>query len=419
MFIAAGLLLRVTWILVHHVEPKSDFAAYHLLATSLAEHGTLGFANGAPETFWPPGWPVVLSGVYWLVGAHPTAGALLGAFLECGAILLAAVAASRLLRPAFAAGAVACMCFYPGAVGYAPVLGTEHLAALLFTGLVVLIAFARPSLPLACGAGLLTGALLLTRADYGIVMAAIVVVWLLLRRTSLRRTVALAAVTLAGALVLIGPWTIRNALHFGEFIPTDTHGGATFYLGTLAPLGTPSPVVDNLYKNSGMSAAAIDHRLYELGLENIRDHPLRWLEFDGRRVFEQYGRGDGTLFFWGRIGSGIPARLASGVVNAANVYWLTVLAFALVGFGAVAIRWRRLPAPWITIVASILAVSILKTFFVVNVRDRLPLTYLLMVIAGLGAQTIGEWIAEARSARSRAPAAGSSRAGRTRGSRGA
>jgi hypothetical protein len=395
--LAIGLLLRVTWILVHDVEPTSDFAAYHLLARSLAERGAYGFELGAPDTFWPPGWPVVVSGVYWLLGPNPTAGALLGAFLECGAILLAAVAASRLLRPAFAAGAVAGMCFYPGAIAYAPVLGTEHLAALLFTGLVVLVAFARPSSPIAFGAGLLTGALLLTRADYGVAMAAIVAVWLLLPRTSLRRALALAAMTLGGCLVLIGPWTVRNAVHFGDAIPTDTHGGATFYLGTVAPLGTPSPVVDDLYQNSGMSPAAIDHRLYALGLENIRDHPLRWLKFDAHRIYEQYGRGDGTLFFWGRIGAGIPARLASGVVNVANVYWLGVLGFALVGFWAIAIRLRRLPSPWVTIAASILAVSILKTFFVVNVRDRLPLTYLLIVVAGLGAQTIGDRLATVRS----------------------
>ena len=52
------------------------------------------------------------------------------------------------------------------------------------------------------------------------------------------------------------------------------------------------------------------------------------------------------------------------------------------------------------IAASILAVSFLKLFFAVNERDRLPLTYLLIVIAGLGAQQLFGLLEERRSRRS-------------------
>jgi hypothetical protein len=57
-------------------------------------------------------------------------------------------------------------------------------------------------------------------------------------------------------------------------------------------------------------------------------------------------------------------------------------------------RHRRLDPAWTVIAGSIVTVSVLKLAFVVNERDRLPLTYLLIVVAALGAQ----WLAERRQA---------------------
>jgi Ca2+/Na+ antiporter len=380
IILAVGLALRVLWAVVHPVEPVSDFAGYHQLATTLSEHGVYGLEPDTPHVFRPPGWPVVLAGVYALVGSDPEMGVVLGTVLEWGAIVLAAVAASRLLRPEFATGAVAAMCLYPAGLAYGAVLGSEHLTALLFTGLVVLIAFARPSMPTALGAGLLTAALLLTRSDYGIAMTAIVAVWLV-RGASLRRVAALAMAALAGALIFLGPWTARNAARFDEFIPTSTNGGVVFYRGTLATRWTESPTVDRI-RIAGGSPRALDNTFWRLGFENVAEDPFRWLKFDVQRIYHQYARENAPLF-WGEID-------ALGAHKVARWYLRALVAFALVGFATVVMRWRHLPRPWLTIVASILAVSLLKTFFIVHQRDRIPLMYLLTVVAALGAQQIAE-----------------------------
>jgi Ca2+/Na+ antiporter len=380
VILAVGLTLRVLWAIVHPVEPISDFAHYHQLATTLSEHGVYGLDPDTPDALRPPGWPVVLAGLYGLVGSDPEMGAVLGTVLEWGAIVLAAVAASRLLRPEFAVGAVAAMCLYPAGLAYGAVLGSEHLTALLFTGLVVLVAFAQPSMPTALGAGLLTAALLLTRAEYGIAMILIVAVWLV-RGASLRRVAALATVALAGALVFLGPWIARNAARFDEFIPTSANGGVVFYRGTLAVRRTKPPIVYRLY-NAGGSPKAIDNRLWRWGLENVAEDPLRWLKFDVQRIYVQYGS-DASPLQWGEIDA-LGARIV------ARLYLLALMGFALVGFATVVVRWHHLPPPWLTIVASILAVSLLKTFFIVHQRDRIPLMYLLIVVAALGVQQIAE-----------------------------
>jgi hypothetical protein len=379
--LAVGLVVRLLWVLIHPVQPVSDFDAYHQHAATLAADGTYGYRDGEPGAYWAPGWPVLLAGLYLVLGAHPQLGALLGVTLEWGAIAIAAATATRLLRPGFAAGAAAAMCFYPAAIAYGPVLGAEHLTAPLFTGLVCLVAFARPSLHTAAVAGLLGGALLLVRAEFGVTAAVVIAVWLL-RGVPRRRVPALGAMTLAGALVFVAPWTARNALTFGEFIPASAKGGLTFYLATVAPDYSEPPVVARLGVTSTTDPGAHDRMWWRRGLENVGDDPPRWLAYDLRRIYSQYGE-ESEMLHWGGIEAALPRRVALA-------YWLVVVAFALLGLATIVARRRRLDPAWSYIAGSILAVSLLKLAFIVNERDRLPLTYLLIVVAGLGAQQVAD-----------------------------
>jgi len=320
---------------------------------------------------------------------------MLAAILEWGGILIAAVVAARLLRPPFAVGAVAAMCCYPSAIAYAPVLATEHLAVLLFTALASLMAFTRPSIRISLLAGLLLGALVLTRGDYGGAMAAVTAVWLI-RGVDLRRLAAVAAMTILGVLVFVGPWTIRNASTFDEFIPTSTNGGLTFYLGTLAPRFTFPPIVQERTFTSAEHPKAHENEYWRLGWDQVKKDPVGWLELDAKRAYYQYGK-DSTMLYLGNVRNPWIARFTI-------LYWRLIVALALAGFVVLALRWRGLPRAWLTIAGSVLAVSFVKLFFVVNERDRLPLTYLLIVIAGLGAQWIYEELARRRSARRTSPA---------------
>ena len=375
------LVGRLLWVAVHPVNPPvgSDYQQYHRLASTLARYGVLGTDASSPQAFWPPGWPVVLAALYSVTGPSTQLGAMLGVLFEWGAIVIAALATSRLLRPPFALAAVAVMCFYPSAIAYAPVLATEHLAALLFTGLTALLAFTGPSIRTALAAGLLTGALLLERGDYGFAMVVVVAIWST-RGIPLRRWLAVSAVAIVGALVFIAPWAVRNASTFGEFIPTSTNGGITFYDATLAPRFTLDDVIKRFGITSTTAPKALENKYWHLGWMNVKKDPIGWLTLDLKRAYYQYGK-ESTMLFYGEITNPWIDRFAI-------LYWLGIVAFGVVGFGVLAMRWRALPRPWLTIAASIGAVTFVKLFFVVNERDRLPLTYLLIVVATLGAQQL-------------------------------
>lgn len=380
VLLALALGLRLLWIAIHPVPLVTDYAVYHEHAVALVERAVYSDDPDYPPLgFWPPGWSLALAAFYSLGGGHPQLGVAMGVILEWGAIVLAALAACRLLRPAFATGAVAGMAFYPGAFAYSPVLGSEHLAALVFTGAVVLAAFARPTMSTSLVAGLLGGALLLVRPDYGLPLALVLAVWLVRARRE-GKIFALGAVMLAGGLICVGPWTVRNAVTFGELIPTATNGGLNFYLGTLAPGWTDAPVVKRMRPTSAVKPGAHDKRYWRLGLKNVRRDPLRWLALGARRIHFQYGQ-ELNLFWYGGIESRAVRRLG-------HFYWLVMVTLALVGLGAVVLQRARLPVAWAVIAGSITAVSLLKLAFIVSQRDRLPLTYLLIVLAGLGAESL-------------------------------
>lgn len=104
------------------------------------------------------------------------------------------------------------------------------LALLLGAGTLSLIASDRPSSTLAVGAGGLLALAALTRSS-ALVLVPFLCAPLLDARYPRRVRAHLAAAGLVGFLFLLAPWTLRNALVFGEFLPVNDAAGNAFYQG--------------------------------------------------------------------------------------------------------------------------------------------------------------------------------------------
>ena len=104
------------------------------------------------------------------------------------------------------------------------------LPLLLAAGGMLLAAADRRSRWLAVGAGGALALAALTRPS-ALALAPLLLAPLLDRRSTApdRRRVAAAAVV--GFVLALAPWTIRNALHFGELLPVSDGLGATFFDG--------------------------------------------------------------------------------------------------------------------------------------------------------------------------------------------
>ena len=142
----AALGIRLAWVLsVSRPSqfPFNDTVFYDSVANNIA-HGDGYTLGGLPTAHWPPGYTLLLAGVYSLFGHHPVAGEIVNAVFGALLVPVIYVVARRWLgRPEarFSAIAVAVL---PGTIFFADVLLTETFYTLLLAIFVAWLVGRRP-----------------------------------------------------------------------------------------------------------------------------------------------------------------------------------------------------------------------------------------------------------------------------------
>src|SRR3954451_21197357 len=257
--------------------PVYDAQAYAAIARNLEEGNGFTVGPGAtqPSSNYSPGLPLFVAGLYEAAGGvHERLARLVLAVVGTLSVLFAYLIGRRLTvgrsphRPGSSevgaatgmrarlvkkrpygggnspngwpaiAGALA-VAIYPALLEYQGVLMSEPLAATLLSGAVLVVLWAWDGgwvwwlLP-----GALFGGLALTRPEY---LGVAVLVALVIAARGLpgdwRRTLLPAAVFLVAAMIVIAPWTIRNAAALDRFVPISTGGGQVLFAGTYLPSG--------------------------------------------------------------------------------------------------------------------------------------------------------------------------------------
>jgi hypothetical protein len=233
LFLLALAARLVTIAIVgFHAVGFGDARAYLVGAKSLSETGTYPARTDA-FYFRPPGYSAFLAAV---TLGHPdriavakVANAVLGAL---SALLLAALSLLifRDRRVAIATGAAAAL--HPSFLHVCGDIQSEPLFILLLVGAgyFLLAAADRSSTNLALVAGALLGLAALTRAT-ALTLAPFLASPIACRRYPMRVRTHLAAAGLVGFLFVLAPWTLRNAITFGRFIPVSDMGGSALYDG--------------------------------------------------------------------------------------------------------------------------------------------------------------------------------------------
>lgn len=200
-----------------------DQAGYHALAQALVRTGDLQDAAGTPTAQRSPGLPLLVTPLVALAPGQPgfaILAPLAAAAVAVGlnGVLGMVLAGSRLVG--LAAGLL--LLANPALRDYGSSLLTEGpvVALTLATGL-ALTAWRRT--PARWGwllaAGLTTGLAALVR-PHGILLLAATVPWILLAVQASWRTRVLAAAACTGVvIVVLLPWTVRNAIVLDRFVP--------------------------------------------------------------------------------------------------------------------------------------------------------------------------------------------------------
>ncbi|MBX7071237.1 MAG: glycosyltransferase family 39 protein [Microthrixaceae bacterium] len=223
-----------------------DPLLYQRFAQGIAKgQGYVSF-NGELTSYYPPGYPLFLGAVQWLCdllsipGSLPIVAALVQALLG-GVTAWAIVGVGDRLAPAedgvplrrrvgVVAGLVVAV--WPNLVLHSTVLLSESLFLAVFACFLLAIVRAVDSGKAAelLGAGVVLGLAMLVRPQVALVMAAVVVAALLVRRTPAQRALVVV-LPLAGIVLALMPWTIRNATVFDRFVAVSTNGGDNLCVG--------------------------------------------------------------------------------------------------------------------------------------------------------------------------------------------
>lgn len=175
---------------------------------------------------WPPAYEVFLGAIFKTAGPSIVAARWVQVVLSTATVFLVyGLAANASGRRAARFAGFACA-LYPSLVAYSHYLYSETL--FIFLLLAALYVYFRkpagPSVRAAALAGFLFGLTILTRSAV-LYFLPLWLAWLALGRrwSEVRR----AAVVVAVAFATLAPWSVRNSLSYGEFIPVDATLGRT------------------------------------------------------------------------------------------------------------------------------------------------------------------------------------------------
>ena len=390
--------------------PVYDAQAYAAIAANL-ERGdgfTLGPGATQPASDYSPGLPLFVGGLYALTGGvHERAARLVLALIGTLSVLFAYLIGRRLWGPLAGLIGAAAVAVYPALLEYQGMFMSEPLAATLLSGsvLAMLWAAGREAYGARVHArgwfvpGLLLGALALVRPEYlAISIPMAVVVFARRGRGGWRAGLTQALVLFVGLAVVVAPWTVRNAVVLGRFVPISTGGGQVLFAGAYMPSGgdpekvgeavlerhpeleralPPSPRLEQILaalaheRYPGMEAdAALAKMGRERLWEDVSERPVEYLGFLANKLWLIWGHGP---------------RDVMHETGWAVFHWL-LLALGALGLGALAGRRRWEAALLGTALVAATAIGLL---LVASPRRALVTMPLLATLAGTGAAWLG------------------------------
>jgi 4-amino-4-deoxy-L-arabinose transferase-like glycosyltransferase len=226
-----AFVLRLLWVLLvqRHGFPLNDTFFYHEIAVNLA--GGKGFTGptGVTTAEWPPGYPFLLSLVYRVFGHDPSGGEVLNAFLGALTVPLLYVVGRRILGRREARLVAVVLAVFPGQILWTDVLLSETLSTFLTVGVLALAVYLPMSRRSALILGLVIGLATLSRAEAFLLVVLPLAIWW--PRLSRPARGWQAGILVLAAIVVVVPWTIRNAEAMHAFVPVSSNSGSTLWSG--------------------------------------------------------------------------------------------------------------------------------------------------------------------------------------------
>jgi 4-amino-4-deoxy-L-arabinose transferase-like glycosyltransferase len=409
-----ALALRIGEVQGTSYTPRNDAGSYLTAASYIARTGdyslrrTPGSGAGGtrgPSAYFAPGFPYFLALVD-IIDGHETRrdGAIhpariSQAVLGTSTVALIGLVALELFGEVAGLIALVLAAVYPVLIELSVTLVAENLLtalvlAAVYAGLRVRGArSARTTYAWVAGAGVLTGLATLTHEN-GIVILFPLLVAVWTRRPRLEpASLAAPALLIATTMLMILPWTIRNAVVMHHFIPVSDETGVTL-VGTYNVASAADPQLAYKWRifygipgerslvreESTLTEPEIGARLESQALHYISAHPFSPFAVafhNTLRMFELEGS-----FAWQASASAISLPTNTARIGIFSFWFLCLLAI-----GGAFTRLARSAPKWVWAVPLLLALSVV----VVNMetpRFREPIDPFLILLAATGLATV-------------------------------
>lgn len=404
LFVLA-LALRLAWVLWVDRDGfvLNDAMMYNANAVAINEG--LGFRppQGGPSAQWPPAYSTILAGLYWAFGINPLWGEIFNAVVGAVTVVLLVLLIERVTdrRAAVVGGLI--LAVLPGAILWTDVLVTETLYTGLFVLFLLVLAHATPSWRWMIAIGAVIGIGGLVRGEaltWGLLP--IVLLWRELPRVELVKRIGGAALV---AVVVLAPWTIRNAVVMDAFVPVATNASATLWSGHHAgATGGQTYPPESYYlqfdQEPPLRELQSGKALRNDAIEYMVTHPLRELKLIPLKLIH-LNRGDSFALDWVNDAPG------AAPISAINVERIGVLAdvgyfglLTLFVLGAVVLGRPF----WSSRMGRVFAASLFTALFLYgflyygNYRYRLAYEPLMALVAAAFLVRLWDWRRSADSA---------------------
>jgi Dolichyl-phosphate-mannose-protein mannosyltransferase len=295
IFWGALALLVVTRLLLLSLEvaPASDSAWYFNRAIELLSTGR--YAEGGIATaYWPVGYPGFLAGAFWLFGPTVFVGSLANLVLSVLTLLLLyKFCLEKFDNVDIANLSVVLLALYPNHMGYAVGLNSEPLYTVLLMSAIAFVT-SKSSYPRFATVGVLLGLATLVKTQT--MMLGPILLFLLATRTwsfdGVKFALGRTMVGLIFMLLTVAPWTWRNQIVMGAFIPVSTNGGMSLLAGNNASMTTAldhdfnerDPVF-RAVSFSVLDQVAADKRARVAAFDWIASNPIQFIALMPKKAF--------------------------------------------------------------------------------------------------------------------------------------
>ena len=331
-----------------------------------------------------PGYPLIIAGLHWLAGGHPTVlyGRILNAVLGVITIGVVVLIASRLFNSTVGWVSAAILAVYPGAISMSIMILSEGPFCLFMAMQFYCLFRAYRGTAIsrsmwATGSGVLAAGATLIRPSW-LLFTPFLLALLLLFASQRKCHFSVGMMAMIGLLMGMTPWWIRNYQVSDEFVLTTSRMGASLYdgLSPKATGGSDMSFISGFYAKlnaevadgsfSGKYELELDHRMKTAALSWAVENPTAATSLAIKKL--------------GRMWNPLPNdnRLNSGILK-----WPLAIGYFVVVCTAILGTWRIRRDGWerLILVTPAIYFSLMHMVFVSSIRYRQPAMILLAVLA--------------------------------------